>query len=259
MLSGAACLHATTPLEAEGFRRAGYQGAITVVPNGVDVPDYDVARLREEADEFWPVFRNRRVVLFLSRFSPEKGLDLLLPAFRDLAMRPAYDDVILVLAGSGHRSGVKMAMNLAKELGVADRVVMPGFVRGRQKAMLLCRTDVYTLPSYSEGFSVSVLEALALGVPVLITTGCDFPEVQEVGAGLCCSPARDDLARGFVSLLDMPQAEVDEFRRRGRALVRDKYTWAAIAGKLMTVYDCILSGRPVPRDPAPMGSVARCS
>jgi len=136
MLSGAACLHATTSSEAEGFRRAGYQGPITVVPNGVDVPDYDVARLRAEADDFWPVFRNRRVVLFLSRFSPEKGLDLLLPVFRDLAMRPAYDDVILVLAGSGHRSCVKMVADLAAELGVADRVLMPGFVQGRQKAMV---------------------------------------------------------------------------------------------------------------------------
>jgi glycosyltransferase involved in cell wall biosynthesis len=252
MLNSAACLHAITPAEIDGFRQVGYDGPVAIVPNGIDVPQYDAVQLRDEADGRWPVLRGRRVVLFLSRLSPEKGLDQLIPAFGDLARREAYDDVLLVLAGSGDAQYTKEVEASIERHGMQSRVITAGFVGGREKDMLISRADAYTLPSHSEGFSISVLENLAAGNPLLITPGCNFPEVAQVGAGLCYQPTREDLAQGLRELLDMSQAEAEVMGRRGRELVQSKYTWAVVVGKLMTVYDCILQGRSIPLHPEPM-------
>jgi len=252
MLTSSACLHAITSAEVEAFRNIGYDGPVTLVPNGVDIPEYDVQSLRDEGETHWPVLRGRRVVLFLSRLSPEKGLDQLIPAFGDLAKRKAYDDALLVLAGSGEDRYCNKVKGLLDEHGVQDSVVMVGFVQGHEKDLLMSRADVYTLPSYSEGFSISVLENLALGTPVLVTTGCNFPEVAQVGAGLCCEPTREDLAQGLRQLLDMPREDADAMGQRARELVLNNYTWPVIAGKLLTVYDCVLHGRSIPLYPQPM-------
>jgi len=257
MLRSAACLHAITPTEVDGLRRAGYDGPVTVIPNGVDIPDYNVMALREAADGVWPVLRKRRVVLFLSRISPEKGLDQFLPAFRDVTRKETYGDVILVLAGSGSKPYAAKIDKWVQKLGIGKHIITPGFVGGRQKAMLMSRADVYTLPSYSEGFSVSVLENLAVGTPALITEGCNFPEVMQVGAGLCCRTTRDDLAQGLRHLLDMPRKETEVMSRRAKQLVISRYAWPVVIRKFLTVYDCILSGKAIPLHPEPkvIGSV----
>ncbi|MBN2133905.1 MAG: glycosyltransferase [Sedimentisphaerales bacterium] len=251
MLTSSACLHAITSAEVEGFRHIGYDGPVTVVPNGVDVPQYHGFSLRDEAEVRWSVLKGRRVVLFLSRLSPEKGLDQLIPAFGDLVKCKAYDDTLLVLAGPVGGRYCSKVRALIEESGVQDSVVMVGFVQGHEKDLLMSRADVYTLPSYSEGFSISVLENLALGTPVLVTTGCNFPEVARVGAGLCCQPTRGDLADGLRELLDMPGDEAEKMGHRGRELVLNNYTWPVVAAKLLTVYDCILHGKPIPLYPEP--------
>jgi len=182
-------------------------------------------------------------------------LDQLLPAFRDLATQKAHDDAVLVLTGPGNGPYVKKIGHLVDKLGLDKLVMMTGFVDDRHKAMLMSRADVCTLPSYSEGFSISILENLAVGTPVLITTGCNFPEVEQVGAGLCCQPTRGDLAQGLRKLLDMSDEERWLMGRRGRDLVKKNYAWDVIAGKFLTVYNCILEGRPIPMHPDATGTV----
>lgn len=251
MLRSSACLHAITPAEVEGFRHAGYDGPVTVIPNGVDTPEYDVPLAREEADTYWPILRGRRVVLFLSRLSPEKGLDEFIPAFADTAKREAYDDTLLVLAGSGTDHYCNEVTAIREKYRIQDRVIMVGFVQGREKELLMARADVYTLPSYCEGLSMSVLENLAVGTPALITTGCNFPELVRSGAGICCSPDSTSLAEGLRRLLDMSAPERREMGQRGRALVKRDYAWNTIVEKLIVVYRCILAGKPVPLHPEP--------
>ncbi len=104
MLRGAACMHALVPSEVNGFRQFGYDGPITVVPNGIDAQRFTHLPHADEAEELWPVLKGRRVVLFLSRLKNEKGLDQLLPAWKKLlTARTSYDDAVLVIAGPDDR------------------------------------------------------------------------------------------------------------------------------------------------------------
>ncbi len=249
MLKGASCLHAITPIEIEGFRWAGYRGPITMIPNGVDANAYEQLSNPLEAEHKWPILKNRRVVLFLSRLSPEKGLDQFLSTWADITSLSRYDDVILIIAGPDDRGYRAVLKELVEKHQLQSHVVFTGMVGEQEKKSLLSRADIYTLPSYSEGFSMSILEALASSTPVLITPGCNFPQVAEVKAGLCVEPEAGVMAEAMRQLLDMPESRLKEMGKRGRSLILKDYTWDVIARKMMTVYNCILEGKDVPLYP----------
>ena len=116
---------------------------------------------------------------------------------------------------------------------------------------LISRSDIYTLPSYSEGFSMSLLENLAAGNPVLITPGCNFPEVVQAGAGICVEPQSSPLEEALGHLLDKSTQDRQEMGARGKALVKKSYSWDIQARKMITVYRCILSGKTIPLFPEP--------
>ncbi len=249
MLNQSACLHANTASEVAGFREVGYRGPVTVVPNGIDPDEFSDLPDALEAEERWPFLRNKRVVHFLSRLSREKGLDQFLPAWKDIVTKQSYEDCILVLSGPNDRGYGVIVKQLIEELGLARSVFLTGMVRSHEKMGLISRSDIYALPSYSEGFSMSLLENLNAGKPALITPGCNFPEVESAGAGLCVPPEREALACGLKQLLDMSPEDRKVMGLRGRRLVLENYTWDNAARKLITVYNCILKGKDIPLHP----------
>lgn len=251
VLRNAACVHVLSTAEEQSLQEAGYRGPVAVVPNGVNLMEFAKLPPREAADDRWPCLAGRRVVLFLSRLSPEKGLSRLIPAWGEIARHDSFSDTVLVLAGPSDRGYGSVVERLVDEHGVQDRVLLPGMVNGDDRLRLLSRADVYTLPSFGEGFSMAVLENLAAGTPVLITPACNFPEVDAFGAGLCVPPDVESLKSALSQLLDLTDAERSAMGQRGRQLVREGYTWENVARKMLTVYRCILQGREVPRHPKP--------
>lgn len=251
LLDGAACVHVLTPQEIEGIRLAGYRGPITVVPNGIDTDAFAELPDPVEAELIWPQLRGRRTVLFLSRLSPEKGLDELLPAWERITRHGCFDDALLVLAGSGSSAYEAAVRRLADATRPAGSVLFTGMVTGRKKMALLSRADLFVLPSHCEGFSMAILEAMAAAKPVLITPGCNFAEVVEADAGRCAVPETDSLESALCSLLDLTPADRAAMGRRGQRLVGEKYTWDMAACKMLTVYHSILQGKHIPLHPAP--------
>ena len=251
MLEAAACLHALTPAEVSGFRQAGYRGPVTIVPNGINVEEFAQLPDPEAAEEAIPELKGKRMVHFLSRLSPEKGLDQLLAAWADVTSRATYDDCILVLSGpdnNGYRSTVE---GLIESCGLTGKVLLTGMVDGLKKKALISRSNIYVLPSYTEGFSVSVLENLAAGKPALITSACNFPDLANAGAGIVVPPEKDALAEGLRKLLDTSAEGLKEMGDRGRRLVQEQYRLDITARKLITVYNCILQGKDIPMEPEP--------
>jgi glycosyltransferase involved in cell wall biosynthesis len=105
---------------------------------------------------------DREIVLFMSRIHPKKGLDILVPAM-------AQVNAMLVIAGpdvDGYRATVERT---AREHGIADRLLFPGMLYGRDRAAALVDSSLFVLPSYQENFGIVVIEALAAGTPVVIS------------------------------------------------------------------------------------------
>lgn len=181
-------------------------------------------------------------LLFLSRIHPKKGLDLLLRAFA--AAATDLPGVVLVVAGSDAGSGYGEQMRaLAGELGLGERCRFIGEVRGAEKRAVLTGADAYVLASHSEGLPVAVVEAMASALPVLITPGCNLPEVVTADAGLIVEPQVDAVAAGLRTLFADP-ARMRAWGMQGRALVRERFTWPQIARNTLAVYqDMIEPGR----------------
>jgi glycosyltransferase involved in cell wall biosynthesis len=248
LMHGAACLHACSMKEAEHFRQIGYRGSITVMPNGVDTDEFTPGD-DSEVQLYWPQLKNRRVVLFMSRLSPEKGLDILIPLWAELMQSGRYKNAMLVIAGPDDRGYVKVIQSMIDKYGINSSVLLPGMVREQKKLTILRRADIFILPSYSENFGNVVVEALSCGTPVITTTGTPWKQLQEFDAGRCVSPTSPELSQALRELLDMSKAELSAMGKRGRDFINKYYTWDIAVRRISTVFSCVATGKDVPLQP----------
>ena len=135
---------------------------------------------------------------------------------------------------------------LASSLGIARRVHFVGKAEGERKYALFGHSEIFVLSSFSEAFSMAILEAMAARLPVLLTPGCNFPEAVEAGAAVSVEPNEVSTAAGVNKLLSMSDEARREMGERGRALVERDYTWDRIAGKMLETYEYILGRKPRP-------------
>jgi poly(glycerol-phosphate) alpha-glucosyltransferase len=241
-LGGAACLHAVCDAERLQLRACGWRNPIAVIPNGTDLPDETGAPPDPNTEPLLPP--DKRVLLFLSRVHPKKGLPLLIRAWERVA--PQFPDWLLAIVGpdeNGHEAEIRVQ---AKAARLEDRVRLLGPRYGAARDGIFRRADAFVLPSYSEGFPMAALESLAYRVPVLLTPMCNFPEAMAAGAGLEVRTEPDSLADGLCRMLAMPSAERRAMGERGRQLVTARYTWRELCARMREVYEWVLGRRERP-------------
>lgn len=241
LLERAACLHALTVAEAEDYRRFGCTAPIAVIPNGVRLP------LKVTSDLFLGQHRfleGKRIVLFLGRIHAKKGLDVLVRAWKQVAQE--HPQAVLVLAGPDFADTRARIMALVAEQGLEDRVLFTGMLRGELKWSALAAAESFVLPSFSEGLSVSVLEAMGVGLPVIISRQCNLHEVAQLGAGWEIRAEQVPLAGALGEMLRNSPAANREIGARGRAFVRDHYNWAIVAEQMAELYRWVTRGGAAP-------------
>ena len=229
----ATTLIALTEAERESFLEFDVPTPVEVVPNGIDIPPFRLdAAARVQAR--FGIAAGAPVVLFLGRLHPTKGAERLLDAFARLTAQNR--DVVLVMAGPDEwRLEEQWRATLARG-GLANQVIFAGMLTGDDKGDVLARADLFALPSIGEGFSMAVLEALASSTAVMLSPGCNFPEVEVAGAGVVVDADPAAMADVMMRLL----SDRDELRAmgtRGRRLVAERYSWDVIADRLIDVYE----------------------
>ena len=242
-LRGASCLHALSRPEVGHLRAVAARTPVAWIPNGVDLAPFDDLPPRAELEGFYPELAGKTVALFYGRLHLKKGLDLLVGALA--ALLEDHPDLHLVLAGNDD-GALAPTLARAEALGVRDRITAIGHASGGFARQVWGAADLFALPSYSEGFSMAILEALAARVPVLATTACHFPELAEADAGLVVAPTADAVTAGLRNLLERSRADRAALADRGRRLVERNYTWDEVAARLTAVYDWMLGGGPRP-------------
>jgi glycosyltransferase involved in cell wall biosynthesis len=168
-------------------------------------------------------------LLFLGTLELRKNLSVLLDAYsRLIAARP--DAPPLVLAGK-HTESAQALIARAMAPPLAGRVELPGYVGDQAREALYRRALVFVMPSHTEGFGMPVLEAMTVGVPVVVTRRGALLEVAPPGVGRAFDP---DSAESLAALLDellANQAARDELREAGWQQAK-RFSWQASASNL---------------------------
>jgi poly(glycerol-phosphate) alpha-glucosyltransferase len=234
-LRQAACLHALNDAEYQAIRAYGLANPVAVIPNGVDLPEPDASPAQPE----WAAgLTQARILLFLGRLHPKKGLPSLLRAWA----RVQREGWHLVIAGWDQGDHEGELWRLAADLQFGDTVRFIGPQFGAEKAATLARADAFILPSLSEGLPMAVLEAWAHGLPVLMTPHCNLPQGFAAGAALEIAPDAERMAEGLTAFLALPDEERRAMGARGRAWMARDFAWDGIARQMAGVYRWLVQG-----------------
>jgi glycosyltransferase involved in cell wall biosynthesis len=235
-LRNASALQALSVREEAQMRHFGVRNRVWVIPNGVPPSALQVRAAPNALNSRFPHLQGKRVVLFVGRIDPQKGIDLLIEAFAQVQRASPF--VHLVVVGPGQSNFARRVRQRARELALDESVTFAGPLYGADRDAALEAATVFVSPSRSEGQSVALLEAMAAGLPVLVTPASNVPDVVAPGAGLMSAAEPNLLAAGIRRLLDDPTAS-SAMGQAGRALVERRYTWDAVASDVCDLYNSL--------------------
>jgi len=241
-LNQAAAMHFTTETERQLVARLGLKSPPFVIPNGIDCSEFEHLPREGQFREQHGI-ADRPLVVYLSRLHHKKGLDLLLPAFAEAA--PA--DAVLALVGPGEPDYMRQLKTAGEQLGIADRLIFTGMIKGAGRIQALADADLFVLPSYQENFGVAVIEAAAAGTAVLISDQVNIcGEVREAGAGRVVPCEQAALGKALSEMI----ADRDSLAKTGaiaRSWAMQTFSWENIAQRVDDMYRLVVADEELER------------
>ena len=201
---------------------------IKVVSNGINRND-----IYAKTNNNFQEYKGKKIILSVSHLVRTKGIDLNIKVIAKLKQK--YPDIIYLIIGEGKEK--KSLEKLVNELNLQNIVIFIGEVSHHKVMKYMEACDIFSLPSWNEGFGVVYLEAMAQGKPVIGCKGEGIEDFVEDGkTGLLVKPKDvDSLVKALDFLLSHP-TEAQEMGKRARDLVLNNYTWEKNAEKMIEIY-----------------------
>jgi glycosyltransferase involved in cell wall biosynthesis len=220
--------HATSVEEADDIRRLGYRQPVCVAPNGVMLPAADRLIATGAAwRERCPLIGKRPVALFYSRFHRKKRLRELF----HLWLAAPRDDWFLLIVGVPEEYSVADIQDWITAAGAQDRVAV---FDGTDLPAPYAVASLFLLPSHSENFALVIAEAMAAGVPVVVTDTTPWMALNTDDRGWCVPWA--DFHRTLMLAMAEGPSRLAERGQRARAWVLEEFSWEKSARKLTEFY-----------------------
>lgn len=211
-----------------------YKANELVVGYGTSAPPPDAERQRQAFLQRFPQLRGQRILLFLSRIHPKKGVDLLIEAFAAVASSDPH--LQLVIAGPDQLGWQAQLQQRATALDIADRITWPGMLSGDLKWGAFRAAELFCLPSHQENFGIVVAEALACGLPVAIAEPVNIAsEVAAAAAGLIHADTAAGTTETLRQWLVLSASEQAQMGKRGLQLFHERFDFASVARNLLPV------------------------
>jgi glycosyltransferase involved in cell wall biosynthesis len=213
-----------------------YQANEVVVGYGTSAPPADAERQRQAFLQRFPQLQSKRILLFLSRIHPKKGVDLLIEAFATVAANDSR--LQLVIAGPDQVGWQAALQQRAADLGIGNRITWTGMLSGDLKWGAFRCADLFCLPSHQENFGIVVAEALACGLPVAIAEPVNTSsEVAAAGAGMVHADTVKGTSEALHQWLALADGEKQQMRLRGEQLFRERFDFASVATALVPILE----------------------
>jgi glycosyltransferase involved in cell wall biosynthesis len=236
-LEAASCIHALSETEADSIRAYGLKNPICIIPNGVTL-----TKFKRRKTPAWrlAIPKDSKVLLFLGRIHPKKGLKELLNAWVLAFKHNSKHDWHLVIAGWGDIDYENEIKNLLKDLNIFKNIHFIGPQYKKDKIMCFDFADAFILPSKSEGLPMTILEAWSYGLPVLMTSQCNLSEGFISRAAIKINTNSASIRFGLLELFKMRDKDLIKMGRNGQSLVIKKFGWDYVAKEMLSVYKWIL-------------------
>jgi len=244
ILKKAKFIHLLTQEEKEHFLEfyPEFENKIRIIPNGLDLSQYEVNLNKSDLINKYPQLKDKKIILFLSRINWIKGLDILIPAFAKLYKEDKNYHLLIVGKddGDGYENKVRQWVN---EYGLTDAVTFTGLLTGKDKLMAFYGSDLFVLPSYSEGLPTAVIEAMACGVPIIVSDKVGISrEIKQYNAGTIVKTNVDDVYNGIKNVFsNLDKAK--EMALNAKIMVHNLYDIYKVADKMIEMYEEAIDSR----------------
>ena len=215
-----------------------------IVPSGTSGPECDTATAAEEFLARFPHLRGKRLALCLGRIHPKKAIDVLIKSFAQTLA--ADKDWQLVIAGPDQIGWQKELEAMAVNLGLADRISWTGMLKGELKWGAFATSEIFVLPSHQENFGIVVAEALACGLPAVISEKVNiWPEIERYRAGFVGEDTVEGTTASLRRWSALSAEEIAATRSRGRKCFDEQFNMDVTGNRLLDIVERL--ARPSPR------------
>jgi glycosyltransferase involved in cell wall biosynthesis len=212
-----------------------------IIPNGIDLSEFAEVNKSRHFNEFFPEIKGKKYILFLSRINQKKGLNLLVEAFATLTAK--FPELYLVIAGPDNEGYGTIIKTMLAEKGVLQQTFFTGLLNGEKKIAAYRDAELFVLPSYSENFGMSVVEAMACGTAVIVSEQVGIsPDIQAQEAGLVVKTNPNSISESIALLLENTYLK-KKIAGNGRQMANNYYNIHAVASKFIEQYKSIIYER----------------
>jgi poly(glycerol-phosphate) alpha-glucosyltransferase len=246
-LNACSCFHVNTIMEYNSLREFGLKNPIAIVNNGVTIPDLTIKYNKPPWEGL--VRENKKILLYLSRVHPKKGLVNLIEAIALLKQKKLseLENWVTVVVGCSEGGEHEKELNeLVKKYRLEKDILFFGqFFNDDMKACYY-HADSYILPSYSEGVPMAALTAWAFGKYSLLTPECNLADGFTAGIAEKIETNPDSIAQGLINVFSMSPEELKRLGQKAYEFVSSEYSWKEMARKMAEVYKWVKNGGAVP-------------
>lgn len=237
-------LHATSEYEIEDFRRLGLTNPIAYIENGIGSQFIDKKGNGTFFKKKFNIPTNKKVLLYLSRITPKKGLDMLLKAMAEI--KDQFEDWVLVIVGNDEFDYQMTVENMILEMQLSRYIYIIGPQLGNEKFDAFDASDFFILPSYSEGSPMVVVDALAYGIPVITTKSSSWKDLNDYECGFWVDIDQNAIRNAILNMVNLQNEDIERYSKNAKTLIAEKYLWDEIAKKTITLYEWILENNTKP-------------
>jgi glycosyltransferase involved in cell wall biosynthesis len=234
----ASCIHATSENEIDDIRNFGLKNPIAYIENGINEKYLENIGTPNRFREKYAINGNKRILLFLSRITPKKGLKMLIEAINSI--QADFVEWQLIIAGIDENNHSKEIESLIKKFNLDNMIKIIGPLYGSDKQDAFAATELFILPSYSEGSPMVILDSLAAGVPVITTKASTWSDLLDYKCGWWTDISTSAIVIALKEAINTPNEYLQLMGKNGKVLIAQKYTWLKLAQKTIQLYRWVL-------------------
>ena len=226
----AACIHATSEFEAHNIRDLGYKNPIAIIPNGIDISEYQLKNPNQTIP---------KKIVVISRIHPKKGIEILIEAWAKLPTNSKQNWTIDII-GNGPKQYIKKLNKQIVSNKLERQITIKEPLYGADKIAAFQNASLFVLPTFSENFGIVIAEALSCGTPVITTKGTPWQDLETNHCGWWIDCGVEPLIEALIKAIQMDNSELELMGLNGRALIEKKYETKNVAKQMEHLYQWVL-------------------